>query len=110
MSPRGAPLAAPADAQDDPTGGEGDSELSILVEAIAIEDRVAVDPVDIRPTGHRNGSVLVPVGLHPPLKREILPADIDRGAWVVDVGIVDGDLDAIDVAGTVAMEAQRVVC
>jgi hypothetical protein len=101
------PGGASAHAERDPAADERHAEVALIAvtEDVAVEDDVAGDPsvggvTDDVGIGGRG--VLARERTHPPLEREAARAHIRRRG-----GSVDPDLDAVDPAGAIAVEAQR---
>jgi hypothetical protein len=99
--------AVARDAEDEPTACDRHAEFPVLVETIAVDHDVAEHPRRVRPAEDGRGEVLRGAPAQPELDREVGRPDVDRGTGKRGGRIVDADLDPVDVAEAVAVEAQR---
>jgi hypothetical protein len=102
------PRGVAAHAKNQLAARDRKAELAILVESVSVEQDVAKNPIRIRSASHRAGWIVNDARLHPELEGEVLGTHIGRRARVGVGRVVDLDLDAIDIAGPVAKEAQGI--
>jgi hypothetical protein len=76
-----------------------------LAEAVAVNHDIAVNPVLIRAAGHGARRVVGERPLDPELNREVGRADVGGRTRQVVRRVVDANLNAVDVADAVAVEA-----
>ncbi len=94
------------DAKDGQAAGNGQAEFPILIEAMAVKNDIAINPVDILGARNGRGGIFRRVGFHPEFQAEVLGASIGRGTRVVANRIVDLNFYPVDIAHAVSIKPE----